>query len=606
MALRNLALFSLVLILGMGISSYAAYSLVWSDEFDGTTLNTANWECMIGGGGWGNAELEYYRAENATVADGNLIITAKEESYGGYNYTSARIRSKNKKDFLYGRMEGRIKVPTGGGMWPAFWMMPTYDVYGGWSYSGEMDIMETRNNTDYIGGALHYGGAPHVYSSGSYSPGGVDFSDDFHIYAIEWEPDVIRWYVDDIYYFTVTSATWYSDGAPSNNRAPFDEYFHFLLNVAVGGKYTNCTDPGCITATFPQQMIVDYVKVYQDPDIMPNNPPTVTITSPTEGANPPVGDILIQATASDSDGYITSVKFYNGNEYLGEDTTAPYSFNWTGVTNGCYTIIVDANDDDNAVSSDMVDITVGSGCPQYTYNFSGITSPSSSHKAADGEIDVDDATIENGTFSARRDTIPGWALWAEATTAEYANLVSSNDTRYQGADPGSGDNAAMIFEFYITQNPTDIIKLNVSVELGRASAEDLGWVYLWNYNTHSYTVLGSQSGTADMIISANILSNPGDYVEPGTGQLTVFVVDEDTSDWIQIDNISVTVYTQPPTTGIRGDLNVDGIVDFQDLGIMADEWLTDGTTADIEPAEGDGIVDFRDFAVLAENWLKSI
>jgi beta-glucanase (GH16 family) len=221
--------------------------------------------CSYGICGWGNSDLEYYRAENATVSGGYLTIEAREESYGGCDYTSARIRSINKQDFLYGRMEARIKVPTGQGMWPAFWMMSTDNVYGGWAASGEIDIIETCNSTNYIGGAIHYGGSwpSNVSSGGTYSPGGIDFSDDFHVYRIEWEPDEMRWYVDDIYYFAVTSSTWYSNGDPSNNRAPFDEYFHFLLNVAVGGYYTGCTSSSCITASLPQQMIIDYVRVYQ-------------------------------------------------------------------------------------------------------------------------------------------------------------------------------------------------------------------------------------------------------------------------------------------------------------------------------------------------------
>ena len=247
------------------------WALVWSDEFDGTSLNPANWECMIGDGcsygicGWGNDELQYYRSRNVWVQGGVLIIESRRENYGGKQFTSGRIRSANKQDFLYGRMEARIKVPTGGGMWPAFWMMPTDSVYGGWAASGEIDIMETCNETDYIGGTIHYGGPwpDNRWSSSSYEPAGMDFSDDFHVYSLEWEPDVMRWYVDGVLYSTKTSGQWYSTAAPGNDRAPFDQEFHFLLNVAVGGNYTGCTSPSCITADFPQQMLVDWVRVYQ-------------------------------------------------------------------------------------------------------------------------------------------------------------------------------------------------------------------------------------------------------------------------------------------------------------------------------------------------------
>ena len=255
----------------MDTPTYPGYELVWSDEFSGSSLNLADWEYMIGDGcsygvcGWGNNELEYYRAENVSVQNGMLIIEARRENYGGKQFTSGRLRTANKRDFLYGRMEARIKVPTGGGMWPAFWMMPTDSVYGGWAASGEIDIMETRNSTNFIQGTIFYGGGwPNQQSStGKYEPAGVDFSQDFHVYTLEWEPDIMRWYVDGILYSTKTSSQWYSDGAPGNNRAPFDQRFHLLLNTAVGGNYTGCTSASCITAVFPQQMLVDWVRVYQ-------------------------------------------------------------------------------------------------------------------------------------------------------------------------------------------------------------------------------------------------------------------------------------------------------------------------------------------------------
>ena len=258
------------------IPGYSIYELVWEDEFYGTSLNPANWEYMIGDGcsygicGWGNNELQYYRAANVSVSDGKLVIEARQENYADKQFTSGRIRTYHKQDFLYGKMEARIKVPTGGGMWPTFWMMPTDSVYGGWAASGEIDIMETRNQTNYIQGTIHYGGraidGTNTYSSGTYAPGGIDFSQDFHVYSLEWEPDVMRWYVDGILYSTKTSDQWYTDAAPGNNRAPFDQEFYLLLNIAVGGNYPGCTDPGCITADFPQQMIVDWVRVYQKTD----------------------------------------------------------------------------------------------------------------------------------------------------------------------------------------------------------------------------------------------------------------------------------------------------------------------------------------------------
>ena len=246
-------------------------TLVWSDEFAGTTIDPANWEHQIGGGGWGNNEWEYYtdRPENSFVAGGYLHIVARQESYNGSDYTSARMRTQHKQDFRYGRLEARIKLPSGQGIWPAFWMMPSDAVYGGWAASGEIDILEAINIPNTVYGTLHYGGGwpNNTSSGGSYADGG-DFSDDFHVYTLEWEPDVMRWYVDGVWYHTETSATWYTNAAPGNPRAPFDQYFHFILNIAVGGNWPGYPDGSTV---FPQEMLVDWVRVY-DLDIEPQAP----------------------------------------------------------------------------------------------------------------------------------------------------------------------------------------------------------------------------------------------------------------------------------------------------------------------------------------------
>ena len=357
----------------------AAWTLVWSDEFDGTGLDAANWTPDIGTGcpslcGWGNAELQYYRSQNVTVSGGNLVITARAEPYGGAAFTSGKIHTRGKRSFLYGRFEMRAKLPTGGGMWPAFWMMPQDDAYGGWAASGEIDIMESANATTSVGGALHFGGSypANTSTSSSHSLGGANFADDFHVYAVEWEPDVIRWYVDDVLFMTRTSAQWYSGGAPGNPRAPFDQPFYLILNAAVGGYYTGCTDPGCVTADLPQEYVVDYVRVYEDVvDILP----TVTVTSPAPEAQLPAGDITITADAADSDGTVTAVEFYNGATLLFADTTAPYAYTWPAVAAGCYTIVARAIDDLGGEASDSVDITVGAGCGQAAFTGAPVVLP---------------------------------------------------------------------------------------------------------------------------------------------------------------------------------------------------------------------------------------
>ncbi|MBN1827006.1 MAG: family 16 glycosylhydrolase [Candidatus Eisenbacteria bacterium] len=363
----------LAIIAGMSFATpaAAAFSLVWSDEFDGTSLNTADWTIDIGDGcpdlcGWGNNELQYYRAENVEVSGGNLILTARDQYYGGRYFTSGKVHTRDKRSFLYGRIEMRAKIPTGGGMWPAFWMMPQDDAYGGWAASGEIDIMESVNATTSIGGTIHFGGSypDNTYSSGSYSPGGINFADEFHVYAVEWEPDEIRWYVDDALFSTKTSSQWYSDGAPGDPNAPFDQDFYIIMNAAVGGNMTGCTSTSCVTADLPQQYLIDYVRVYQETG---NLAPTVAVTYPTEGDNPPAGDITIEAAASDTDGAVAKVEFYEDLTYLGEDTTAPYTLLWPSVPSGCYTISARAIDDEGAYSIDAADVTVGAGCGQAPY-----------------------------------------------------------------------------------------------------------------------------------------------------------------------------------------------------------------------------------------------
>jgi beta-glucanase (GH16 family) len=332
-----------------------AQTLTWSDEFDGTSLNLNNWEYMIGGHGWGNNEWQYYtdREENCYVQDGYLHIVARQDWWDGHEYTSARIRTLNKADFLYGRLEARIALPSTTGIWPAFWMMPTDSAYGGWAASGEIDIMESTNIADRTHGTIHYGGGwpDNQHSGGEYSYAGADFTN-FHIYTIEWEPDEIRWYVNYQHFHTETSATWYTDAAPDNPRAPFDQRFHFLLNVAVGGNWPGYPDE---TSVFPQEMIVDWVRVY---DL---GFPTVTIDAPVDGAQLPVGNVTIQASASDSDGAITGVEFYVNDILLDQDTTAPYSTTWSA-TDGCHRLRVIAVDNQGLTASDDVSVRVGTGC----------------------------------------------------------------------------------------------------------------------------------------------------------------------------------------------------------------------------------------------------
>lgn len=251
-------------------ASRANWRLVWSDEFAGGVIDPAKWEFEVNAWGGGNNELQYYtdRSDNACVRDGRLHLIARREEFTGpegtRHFTSARLRTKGKGDWKYGRFEIRAKLPKGQGLWPAIWMLPTDSPHGGWAAAGEIDIMELVGHLPAeVLGTLHYGGAwpRNVHSGDTWClpEGGGTFADDFHVFAIEWERTEIRWYVDGLH--VQTQRAWHTESAPY--PAPFDQKFHLLLNVAVGGNLPGNPDE---TSVFPQEMVVDYVRVYQAVD----------------------------------------------------------------------------------------------------------------------------------------------------------------------------------------------------------------------------------------------------------------------------------------------------------------------------------------------------
>lgn len=243
----------------------AKWKLVWADEFNGTALDSSKWQFEVNGKGGGNGEMQYYtdRPANLHLTNGHMVISANKENYQGpdgkKSYTSARITSKGKGDWKYGRFEARIKMPKGKGMWPAFWMMPTDSVYGTWAQSGELDIAEViGDKPNIVYGTLHYGGKwpKNVHSGDKYILPGGDFSDDFHVFTIEWKEGEIRWLVDGHLYQTQIS--WKTAAAPF--PAPFDQKFYFIFNVAVGGSWPGKPNE---STTFPQTMEVDWVRAYE-------------------------------------------------------------------------------------------------------------------------------------------------------------------------------------------------------------------------------------------------------------------------------------------------------------------------------------------------------
>ena len=272
--LRNLSLndsikpvsqFLAILLLGVNhLFGADGLSLVWSDEFEYTGLpDPSKWGYDVGGHGWGNRELQYYtqnRTQNARVENGVLVIEARREAFQNRNYTSARVISKNKGDWKYGRFEIRAKLPRGRGTWPAVWMLPTDWVYGGWPNSGEIDIMEhVGYNMHHIHGSIHTGSFNHLQGTQiSSSLRSSDVDTEFHVYAMEWRPDRIDIFLDGQRYFTVT------DDGSGHGAWPFDQRFHLLLNIAVGGSWGGVQ--GVDDSIFPQRMEIDYVRVYSIED----------------------------------------------------------------------------------------------------------------------------------------------------------------------------------------------------------------------------------------------------------------------------------------------------------------------------------------------------
>jgi beta-glucanase (GH16 family) len=235
---------------------HSARKLIWQDDFDGSQIDRSKWRLDVGYTGETNGELQIYtdRPKNAYLADGCLVIVALEEDYQGYHYTSARLNTQGLQSWTYGRLEARLKIPSGQGLWPAFWMLGDDILTIGWPGCGEIDIMEhIGKKPDTVRGTLHGPGFFRDDSLGAdFTWPGQKIADDFHLYALEWEPGEIHWFIDDIHYLTLTA-----------NDMPggwvFDHPFYILLNVAVGGHWPGYPDE---TTIFPQCMFVDFVRVY--------------------------------------------------------------------------------------------------------------------------------------------------------------------------------------------------------------------------------------------------------------------------------------------------------------------------------------------------------
>jgi beta-glucanase (GH16 family) len=395
----DLTKFALIILLNLvlSINTFSQnYQLVWSDEFSGTSLNTNDWTYEIGPNP-ANNELQYYtnRFHNLYFEDGSLVIRALSEIYGGMNYTSARI--KTKLNWKYGKIEARIKLPYGQGIWPAFWMLGQNIGSVGWPACGEIDIVELigggpgRDNRCYA--TLHWEQNGHASYGTNYTlPSGI-FADDYHIFSATWTPQKVECFVDGIRYFVI-------DITPAG-LSGFHAPFFIILNLAVGGNWPG--NPNASTI-FPQYMFVDYVRVYQDAASVP----TIVLTAPQNNAIIPFGqDVLIKSGVQFS-GEISKVEFYQDAVKIGETSTTPYEWTWKTPSQGCYKLSAKAYTTEGFYSnSQTISVKVGIDCieapyPGHPINIPGIVEAENFNIGGQG-IAYNDLTSVNSGGSYRPD-----------------------------------------------------------------------------------------------------------------------------------------------------------------------------------------------------------
>lgn len=315
------------------VVSAQSWNLVWSDEFNGNSIDATNWKFETGAGGWGNNELEYYtnRPENACINNGNLLIIARKEAYNGSGYTSARLKTQGLRNWTYGKMEARIKVNQTKGLWPAFWMLGESIAIDGWPKCGEIDILEHVNKVSNINGTIHWDNNGHAQYGGDT----LCNVSQYHVYGIEWDANAIRWMLDGKKYWEANIKN------NINSTNEFHAPFFFILNVAVGGNWPGSPDG---TSVFPDTMLVDYVRVYQ----AATSVPTVIerISSVTLFPNPSNGNGTLHFSSAYDDKYNVSVInsrgqiCYQQELHAAKNESASCLLNGEHLTRGLYVVKV--------------------------------------------------------------------------------------------------------------------------------------------------------------------------------------------------------------------------------------------------------------------------
>jgi len=373
-------LLALAVLFGTFSLSHAQrYELVWSDEFNGDEIDTDTWEHWFGTAF--NNEDQFYTARdtNSFVEDGMLHLVGLRENFQGREWTSARIKSQNAADFKFGKFQIRAKMPEGRGLWPALWMLPTNNEFGGWPYSGEIDIMEYRGHEPRrTQGTIHFsrvaienGTDPvsdRVFIGEDFTLPNSSFSEEFHIFELVWTDSTLTWLVDGEPYNTIRR----SEVEEQAEVYPFVKEFYLIFNLAIGGNFLGDFQPNETTPD-RNEVLIDYVRVFQDANQAPSIDLPFTESLPVE----PLKDFTLEANVTDSDGTVEEVSFFINGVKIGSDSEPPYEQTWFPAIDDCYEYTVEARDNNNGVArtENPVELVVGSGCERKAFNGEAATLP---------------------------------------------------------------------------------------------------------------------------------------------------------------------------------------------------------------------------------------